>query len=320
MSIACRFAISVALLGLCGCPFGSPRDHNRPDGHIDTTIATSPVQPAILFNTVGSGGRDLFVLDLSTLKVTPIAETPEYETSASFSSDGKTIVYSAGIQGDRADHIFTIQSDGSQKTQLTKADANDTSARFSPDGKTIVFARDKNYDWGGLASNWSLGGVICLIDADGSNFRQLTPDKDYAFDPHFNTDGTQIVYSTSDGRMSIPVDGSTAPQSLPGPAEAVTSPDGKLIAYPKGQYSPDLKIYSANVDGSSERELTPNMGGCYRPVFNAAGTQLYFLREEWPSGPTGTPKFSLWEITLPGAQVGRIADSGLFDAPLRWKP
>jgi Tol biopolymer transport system component len=85
-------------------------------------------------------------LNLSDLKVTRIAETADYETAPSFSPDGLRIVYAAGVPGDRADHIFTIQHDGRAKAKLTDIDANDTSPRFSPDGKTIVFARDKTYN------------------------------------------------------------------------------------------------------------------------------------------------------------------------------
>jgi Tol biopolymer transport system component len=320
MCLAFRSTICVAVLCLCGCPLGTPRDHYRPHGHQDTTIAVSPNDDAILFNSVGTGGRDLYVLDLTDLTVTRVAETPDYETAASFSPDGLQIVYSAGVPGDRADHIFSIRHDGSERTQLTNIDANDTSPRFSPDGKTIVFARDKTYNWGGLAANWELGGVICLIDADGANLRQLTSDEDFAFDPYFSPDGMQIIYSTVNGRMSIPADGSAAPRPISGPSGAVPSHDGTFIAYSKGRYSPDLKIFMANADATSERILTPNMGGCYRPVFTHAGDRLYFLREEWPNGPTGVPKFSVWEIGIDGSNLRMLADRGLFDAPRSWMP
>jgi TolB protein len=312
--------ICVAMVCLCGCPLGTPRDHYRPHGHQDTTIAVSPTDDAILFNAIGAGGRDLHLLDVTNFKVTRIAQTSDYETAPNFSPDGLRIVYAAGVPGDRADHIFTIRHDGSAKTQLTDIDANDTSPRFSPDGKTIVFARDKTYIWGGLAANWEPGGVICVIDADGANLRQLTSDEDFAFEPYFSADGTRIVYSTANGRMSIPADGSAAPQPLPGPSGAVPSYDGKSIAYSKGEYSPDLKIFMANGDGTSERVLTPNLGGCYQPVFTHAGGRLYFLREEWPDGPTGVSKFSVWEIAVDGPTVRMLTDCGLFDAPLSWKP
>jgi hypothetical protein len=47
---------------------------------------------------------------------------------------------------------------------------------------------------------------------------------------------------------------------------------------------------------------------------------LFFLHEEWPDGATGVPKFSLWEIAVDGSLVRILADRGLFDAPLTWKP
>lgn len=320
MTIVFRFMICLAMASLCGCPLGTPRDHYRPIGHGDTTIAVSPKDDAILFNAIGTGGRDLYLMDLTDYKVTRVAETKDYETAPSFSPDGLHIVYSAGVPGDRADHIFTIGKDGSAKTQLTNIDANDTSPRFSRDGKTIVFARDKSYIWGGLAANWAPGGVICLMDADGANQRELTSEKDFAFEPYFSADGTCVVYSTVNGRMSIRINGSASPQPIPGPAGAVPSYDGKSIAYSKGMYSPDSKIFKSNSDGTSEIALTPHMGGCYRPVFTRLGNRLYFLREEWPDGATGVPKFSVWEIAIDGPKVRMLTDRGLFDAPLSWMP
>jgi Tol biopolymer transport system component len=184
----------------------------------------------------------------------------------------------------------------------------------------IVFARDKTYKWGGLAANWAPGGVICLIRSDGRNERQLTADDTYAFEPRFLADGKSVIFSARSGRASVPIDGSASPRPIPGPPGAIPSPDAKLLAYSKGQYSPDLKLYVANSDGSSERLLTPNVGGCYRPMFSRAGDRLFFLREEWPDGPTGTPKFSVWEAAIDGTTTQPLTDYHLFDDPLVWKP
>ena len=143
-----RSTICLVVLCLCGCPIGTQRDHYRPHGHQDTTIAISPSGDAILFNATGTGGRDLYLLRLADLKVLRIADTPDYEVAPSFSPDGQRIVCAAGVPGDRADHIFTIGRDGGSQTRLTDIDANDTSPQFSPDGSMIVFARDKTYNWG----------------------------------------------------------------------------------------------------------------------------------------------------------------------------
>jgi Tol biopolymer transport system component len=204
--IGFRIFLFAFLVSLSGCPFGSPRDHYRAIGQQDTTVAVAPMDDTIVFNAVGAGGRDLYLLDVRSRIVSRIAETPDYETSASFSPDGRRIVYSAGVPGDRADHIFTMDRNGNSKEQLTDIDANDTSGKYSPDGERIVFARDKTYNWGGMAANWGTGGVICIIDADGTNFRQLTIDEEFAFNPYFSADGTHVIYSTASERRSIPVD------------------------------------------------------------------------------------------------------------------
>lgn len=313
-------ALCAAVLSLCGCPLGSPNEHYRPIGHQDTTIDVSPADDAIVFNANGAGGRDLYLLRLGDLRVTHIAETPQYEVGPSFSPDGRHLVYAAGIPGDRADHIFTRAVGGGPARQLTDADANDSSPRFSPDGSTIVFARDKSYSWGGLAANWDTGGVICLIRSNGANERQLTADGVFAYEPRFSTDGKSVIFSTVDGLASISVDGSDTPKKITGIPGAVRSPDGMLLAYSKGRFSPDLKVYVANADGTSERLITRTIAGCYRPVFNKAGDRLFFFREDWPDGPAGVPKFTIWEAAVDGTALRRITDGRLFDDPLGWTP
>lgn len=310
-------SLAAFLICLSGCLFGTPRDHYRPIGQQDTTVAVSPNDDRIVFNAVGAGGRDLYLFDLQSRSVSRVAETPDYETSPSFSPDGREIVYSAGIPGDRADHIFTIDLSGNSKTQLTDVDANDTSPRYSPDGELIVFARDKTYNWGGMAANWAPGGVICLIQADGLNLRQLTPDEEVAFDPYFSADGEFIIYSVFNGRMTIPVDGSAGPQAIAGPSGAVPSHNGKLIAYSKGKYSPDQQVFIANADATSERVASLGMRGCSKPVFTHACDALYFFQEHWSNGPTGVPTFSLWKAQIDMAKIDFVADAGLFDAPLQ---
>jgi hypothetical protein len=55
-------------------------------------------------------------------------------------------------------------------------------------------------------------------------------------------------------------------------------------------------------------------------LFNRAGNRVFFLREEWPGGATGTPKFSVWEVATDGKSIRELADAHMFDDPLAWKP
>ena len=321
MPVAFRLMTFASMVTLCGCPLGTPRDHYRPHGHQDTTIAISPTDDSILFNAGGTGGRDLYLLDLTNLNATRIVETPDYETAPRFSPDGQRIVYAAGIRGDRADHIFTIGRDGRSKTQLTDIDANDTSPQFSPDGKMIVFARDKTYNWGGLAANWEPGGGICVIGADGTGERQLTSDEVFAFAPAFSQDGKSVIYFTVDGCFSLALDGSeTQKQIGPLASYANLSPDGNQFVYANGKYSPDYELFIANLDGTGKSQITASDHGCFHPVFANSGDRIYFLMKQWPQGPSGEPKSSIWTVKSDGTQQHQITDLSLFDAPHNWKP
>ena len=323
-SLAACLLVSIAL-AMRDCM----NEHDRPGGHGDISFVVSPRGDKIVFNAVGEGGQDLYRLDLGTLRVTRIAVTPDYEVGPDISPDDKLVVYAAGKPGDRADHIFVRPLDGEGVKQLTAEDVNDADPAFSPDGSLIVFTRDKTYNWGGLASNWDAGGVICVMNADGTGLRQITGDGSIAVAPRFSPNGQTILFWSEDGLYTVATDGSRPPSplSLDG-RDAVYSPDGRSIAFSMGQYAPDLRIYVARTDGTELRRLlhpaegrvAPPGGGCSRPAFTPDGKRILFFLEAWPDDATGHAKESLWEMDIEGGHPREIAGYGLFDDPLHWGP
>lgn len=295
--------------------------HYRPPDNRDVRFALSPQGDKLVFNARGQGGRDLYLLDLTMRRVTRIAETPEYEVDPKFSPDGLSVVYAAGVLGDRADHLFIRALDGSPARQLTAEDANDCSPAFSRDGSLIVFTRDRNYRWGGLAANWSGGGIVCVMRADGSDLHQITTGDLVAFNPQFLPDGKRIFYQAREGLFTIAADG-LFPEKLAWNrgGQAVLSPDGELVAFRDGKYSPDCEIFVTRMNGSDMRQVTETSEGCYHPVFTLDGQRIVYFIESWPNGPTDAPKFSLWQIGIDGRNRAQLADSRLFDDPLGWKP
>ena len=304
--------------------------HDRPGGHADITFTISPRGDAIVFSAVGDGGRDLYRLDLATRRVTCIAATPDYEVAPEFSPDGKSVVYAAGKPGDRANHVFLRSLDGKPVKQLTAEDANDAAPAFSTDGSLIVFTRDKTYNWGGLASNWDAGGVLCVMRPDGTGLHQITRDGSIASDPQFSPDGKRILFWSDDGLSTIDVDGSQPPRRLSGLAgrEAVYSPNGRSIAFSEGVYAPDHRLFVARTDGTGPRrlahpadvQLAPPNGGCFRPAFTPDANRILFFLESWPDGGFGHAKESLWEMDVDGGHPREIAGYSLFDDPLHWVP
>ena len=298
--------------------------HSRPHGHSDITLDVSPTGHQIVFNASGTGDWDLYILDLSTLRVRRLADTPAYELTPSFSPDGESVVYAAGLPGDLADHIFVRSIRGGEARQLTAADANDMTPRFSPDGNFVVFARDKTIGHGpptliAGTDDYDRGGSIHIVDRDGRDERQLTPDSMFAYSPEFTADGMSVVFFTPNGEFSVPVDGSASPLSIGQLEYDAKSSYVSLISYALVDYAPDYDVFVANADGTPRRQVTRSNSGSFKPVFTPAGDRLLFFRESWPDGPMGVPKYSLWEISVAGEDERLIAGPDLFDTPLAWR-
>ena len=69
---------------------------------------------------------------------------------------------SVGWTGDRRKHVFVVDVDGGEPTQLTSGDFEHGSPAWSPDGKQIVFdgLRDERWDT-------ELINRLYVVDADG---------------------------------------------------------------------------------------------------------------------------------------------------------
>jgi dipeptidyl aminopeptidase/acylaminoacyl peptidase len=220
--------------------------------------------------------------------------------------------------------IFLRSLDGTAVRQLTAEDADDADPAFSPDGSLIAFSRDKTYNWGGLASNWDGGGVLCVMNADGKGLRQITREGSIAFAPRFSPDGKAILFWSEDGLYTVATDGSRAPTPLGlNGRDAVHSPDGRSTAFTVG-----FRICVARANGTELRmlphpaagRLAPPSGGCFRPAFTPDGKRIVFFLESWPDGATGHAKESLWEMDIEGVNPREIAGYALFDYPLHWMP
>jgi Tol biopolymer transport system component len=327
LAIVCTAVSALTLQCLAGMLLvswlrGCMTEHDRPRGHLDITFSVAPDEQAIAFNAAGKGGMDLYLLDLRSRSVRRIAETPDYEVAPCFSPDGKSIAYAAGRPGDRADHLYVRSLEGRQVRQLTSGEANDCSPSYFPDGSRIIFARDTHYKWGGLAANWSDGGSVWSIGAGGERPQRLLPEQVFAVSPRVSPDGKMLVWWDTDGIRTarLNADGALPAISVRGAREVAISPRGDKIAYTAGTYSPDMKIYMRSMRSGPPIEVARAPYGCFLPEFGPDGRMVYYLVEEWPSGPSGEAKRSLWRVDDRGGHRQIVADSRLFDDPLHWRP
>ena len=245
-----------------------------------------------------------------------------YNGSASFSPDGKKIVFSTATSRS----IVVMNADGSQARRLTyRKCCGEYSPVFSPDGKRIVFERQPR---GGKAA-------VFAMNADGSGLRRIhvvrgreaPPDKNLSFSP----DGRTIAFTdfailrSNASKREIYLmnsDGSNVRRltHTPGKGESLEpdfSPDGTQIVFTRihqdcsgGCRLPAPDIDVMNADGSNVRQLTSENTGdtpAASPAFSPDGRQIAFLHEQGIE--TLQRPLELYLMDADGSHVKRLTHS-----------
>ncbi len=127
-----------------------------------------------------------------------------YTAEGTLSPDGKTIVFTSLKDGDL--DIYTMNVDGGDVRRLTTTVGYDGGPFFSPDGKKIVYRAYHPTDSAELADYKSLLAQrivrpskmeIWVMNADGTDQRQITHLGGANFAPFFTPDGKQIIFSSN---------------------------------------------------------------------------------------------------------------------------
>ncbi len=154
---------------------------------------------------------------------------------------GDRVVFS--LRGD----LWTVGSDGSDPTQLTRHSARDTAPRFSPDGRWIAFTstRMRNAD-------------VWVIPAGGGEPRQLTHHSGGDAVVTWTPDSNRVVFRSGRGSLqwhnqlySVSIE-ADLPVRLPlgAAVEATFSPDGSLIAFNRNRTAAPKRNYRGSTAGS----------------------------------------------------------------------
>lgn len=108
---------------------------------------------ALTRNSRDHGNSEIWIVDLQTGTETLVISSAEQGyMQPSFSPDGNTLVFT-GVTLAEASRptnldIFTIQTDGSNLTQLTFHPGNDLMGKFSPNGDSVYFLSQRGSDAG----------------------------------------------------------------------------------------------------------------------------------------------------------------------------
>ena len=136
---------------------------------------------------------DIFTANADGSELRRLTSTPGYDAEATIAPDGSRIVFTSMRDGDI--DLYTMNADGGDVRRLTHEEGYDGGAFFSPDGRRIVYRAHHPVDSAGLVRPSRV--EIFVMDADGSNKRQLTRNGAANFAPFFHPDGRRIIYSSN---------------------------------------------------------------------------------------------------------------------------
>lgn len=146
----------------------------------------------------------IFKADVDGSNPVKLTDARGYDAEATISPMGDKIVFTSTRNGDI--DLYSMNLDGSDVKQLTDIPGYDGGAYYSYDGKMIVFRASRFDDPVKLKEYQDLlaEGLIrpskleiYVMNADGSNIRQVTNNGAANFGPYFFPDGKRIIYCSN---------------------------------------------------------------------------------------------------------------------------
>jgi Tol biopolymer transport system component len=209
---------------------------------------------------------------------------------------GELIAYSCKEPHNPWYAICVIRTDGTERRRLTSR-LPTTDPAWSPDGREIAFTRNEDI---GESTTFTADDVF-VMDAGGSDQRQLTPDEEgkMSGQPAWSPNGREIAFVRGPSRASaigvatplkfgdllvMRADGSEKRWLTRGTdASPAWSPDGREIAFVRGydlnQPSGGMDLYVAAAAGGTPRRLTSTPGTDETaPAWSPDGKWIAFMR------------------------------------------
>lgn len=196
--------------------------------------------------------------------LTKLTDVPGYDAEATVSPIGDRIVFTSARDGDL--DIYSMNLDGTDVTRLTDTIGYDGGPFYSPDGSKIVYRARHPDDPGEIEDYQALlaDGLIrpslleiFVMNADGSDKKQITHLGAAAFAPFFHPSGEKIIFSTNFGD-------------------------------PKGR---EFDLWMVDVDGTNLERITYTDGFDGFPMWSPDGTTFVFCSNRHDAKPGETNVF-----------------------------
>lgn len=206
---------------------------------------------------------DIFTANPDGTNLKRLTSTPGYDAETTINRQGK-LVFTSKRHGDL--DIYTMDANGKHVKQLTNELGYDGGPFWSYDGKQIVYrayhpqTEKEKADYIALLKQNLIRPTVLdiwVMNANGSNKRQVTHLNKASFAPYFFPDGKRIIFSSN-------------------------------VADPKGR---DFDLYLINTDGSGMERITFNPTFDGFPMFSPDGKKLVFASNRNDAKPGDTNIF-----------------------------
>lgn len=209
---------------------------------------------------------DIYAAGADGADVTPIFRTPGYDAEATLSPDGSRIVFTSTRDGDL--DIYSMSVDGSDVRRLTTTVGYDGGPFFSHDGRMIVYRSLHPETPAELADYQALLAQnmvrpsrmeVWVMNADGSEQRQVTQLGGANFAPFFHPDDQRIIFSSNHHNDD-----------------------------PRGR---NFDLFMVHLDGTGLTRVTYHRDFDGFPMFSPDGMKLVFASNRYGSVPGETNLF-----------------------------
>ena len=187
---------------------------------------------------------------------------------------------------------------------------------WSPDGARLAFVHREAWEYDEDDND------IWVMDADGTNWRNLTGNDSVEFQPAWSPDGTRIAFvSQQSGNLDIWVmkaDGTNRHNITNHPSsdtEPAWSPDGSKIAFASERDGGDFDIWVMDADGSKARNLHDNNDYESQPAWSPDGTRIVFVHDQEEFGFFDN---DIWAMDIEGNNWLNLTDDPSSDTDPTW--
>jgi len=207
---------------------------------------------------------DIFTARPDGSDLKQLTNTPGYDAETTITRDGKHLVFTSMRDGDL--DVYTMDANGRNVRRLTNELGYDGGPFWSYDGKQIVYrayhpqTEKEKSDYLGLLKQNLIRPTtleIWVMNADGSNKRQVTHNGKANFGPYFFPDGRRVIFASN-------------------------------MDDPRGR---NFDLYKINIDGTGLERITFNDTFDGFPMFSPDGKKLVFASNRNAAKPGDTNVF-----------------------------